>query len=149
MTKLLVVNGPNLNLLGRREPEHYGRASLDSINQTLTRRAHADGHELECFQSNAEHEIIERIHQALADQVDVIIINPAALTHTSVAVRDALLATDIPFIEVHLSNVYRRESFRHRSYFSDVAVGTIAGFGPTGYELAYQAALAHLPSEAS
>ncbi len=143
MTNLLVVNGPNLNMLGRREPEVYGHTTLDAINQRLTARAKADGHRLECFQSNAEHEIVERIHRALDDGVDVIIINPAAFTHTSIAVRDALLATDIDFIEIHLSNVYRRESFRHRSYLSDVALGVIAGFGPLGYELAYQAALTH------
>lgn len=147
MTKLLVVNGPNLNLLGRREPAVYGHATLETIDQRLAQRAAADGHELESYQSNAEHEIVERIQRALDDEVDVIIINPAAFTHTSVAIRDALLATAIPCIEVHLSNVHRRESFRQRSYFSDIAIGVIAGFGPIGYELAYEAALAYQPPQ--
>ena len=138
--QILVLHGPNLNLLGRREPAHYGCTSLDEINAKLDALAGADGHQLTALQSNAEHELVERIQHAGADGVDFIIINPAAFTHTSVAIRDALLATAIPFIEVHLSNVHQRESFRRHSYFSDVAVGVIAGFGAQSYELAYAAA---------
>ena len=125
MARILVLHGPNLNLLGAREPDHYGSESLASIDAALQRRAGEAGHELVCFQSNAEHELVERIHQAGREGVGFIVINPAAFTHTSVALRDALLGVGIPFIEVHLSNVYRRERFRHRSYFSDVAVGVI------------------------
>ncbi len=141
MKNILVVHGPNLNLLGAREPEHYGRIDLKGIDRRLADGAAADGHRLESFQSNAEHEIVERIHRATTEGVDAIIINPAAFTHTSVAIRDALAGTGIPFIEVHLSNVYRREPFRHRSYLSDLAVGVITGFGAQGYELAYRAAV--------
>lgn len=141
MKNILVVHGPNLNLLGAREPEHYGRIDLNEIDRRLADGAAADGHRLESFQSNAEHEIVERIHRATTEGVDAIIINPAAFTHTSVAIRDALAGTGIPFIEVHLSNVYRREPFRHRSYLSDLAVGVITGFGAQGYELAYRAAV--------
>jgi 3-dehydroquinate dehydratase II len=144
MAELLVLNGPNLNLLGVREPEHYGRTTLDEINRRLTAQAKGAGHELDVFQSNAEHELVERVQQAMKDRVAFIIINPAAFTHTSVALRDALAATGIPFIEVHLSNVYARESFRHRSYFSDLAVGVISGLGPQGYELALAAAIERL-----
>ena len=144
MARILVLHGPNLNLLGAREPDHYGSESLASIDAALQRRAGEAGHELECFQSNAEHELVERIHQAGREGVRFIVINPAAFTHTSVALRDALLGVGIPFIEVHLSNVYRRERFRHRSYFSDVAVGVITGLGPQGYVLALEAALARL-----
>lgn len=144
MAKLLILHGPNLNLLGRREPEHYGRTGLQAIDERLADLAQDDGHELSSFQSNAEHELIDRVQSAPGDGVDFIIINPAAFTHTSVALRDALLATGIPFIEVHLSNIHRREPFRHHSYFSDVAVGVIAGLGPQGYELAYRAAAAQL-----
>lgn len=144
MAKLLVLNGPNLNLLGTREPEHYGQATLESINQQLVKDAQTLGHELSCFQSNAEHELVERIHQAAADNVVFIIINPAAFTHTSVAVRDALAGVAIPFIEVHLSNIYAREAFRHQSYFSDIAVGVISGLGAKSYDLALQAAIAQV-----
>ena len=144
MARILVLHGPNLNLLGAREPDHYGSESLASIDAALQRRAVEAGHELVCFQSNAEHELVERIHQAGREGVGFIVINPAAFTHTSVALRDALLGVGIPFIEVHLSNVYRRERFRHRSYFSDVAVGVITGLGSQGYALALEAALARL-----
>ena len=148
MAKLLVLHGPNLNLLGTREPEHYGRHTLQSVNDGLSRLAASDGHVLSSFQSNAEHELVGRVQAASQDQVDFILINPAALTHTSIALRDALLAVGIPFIEVHLSNVYRREPFRRRSYFADVAIGVIAGFGALGYELAYRAAVAALADKA-
>ena len=148
MAKILVLHGPNLNMLGRREPAHYGRTGLDAIDARLAELAADDGHELATFQSNAEHALIERIQEAPGQGVDFIIINPAAFTHTSVALRDALLAAGLPFIEVHLSNVHRREPFRHHSYFSDIAVGVIAGLGPQGYELAYAAALAQLDESA-
>ena len=141
MAHLLVLHGPNLNLLGTREPGVYGSITLDAINQDLQRRAEAAGHRLSHLQSNAEHVLIERIHAAKGEGVEFIIINPAAFTHTSVALRDALLAVSIPFIEVHLSNVHKREPFRHHSYFSDVAVGVICGLGASGYRLALEAAL--------
>jgi len=141
MATLLVLNGPNLNLLGTREPGIYGSDTLADIEARLRSQAEAAGHRLAFFQSNAEHALIEQIHRARADGVAFIVINPAAFTHTSVALRDALLATGIPFIEVHLSNVHAREPFRHRSYFSDVAAGVIAGLGSQGYELALAAAL--------
>ena len=141
MAKLLVLNGPNLNLLGKREPGHYGTQTLEQINQHLQQLASSQGHECECFQSNREYELIERVHAAGDQGVAFIIINPAAFTHTSIALRDALLGVKIPFIEVHLSNVHARETFRHHSYFSDVAVGVIAGLGAQGYELALQAAI--------
>jgi len=144
MARLLVLHGPNLNLLGEREPEYYGQRGLTEINEGLEAQAKACGHRLECFQSNAEHELVDRVQGAKADQVDFVVINPAAFTHTSVALRDALLGVDIPFIEVHLSNVHQRESFRRESYFSDIAVGVIAGLGPIGYELAVQAAMERL-----
>ncbi len=144
MPEILLLNGPNLNLLGKREPGHYGRQTLDDIVNALGSLAEAHGLELEAFQSNAEHELIDRIHQADAEGVRFIIFNPAAFTHTSIALRDALLGVDIPFIEVHLSNVYRRESFRHHSYFSDIAQGVIAGLGAKGYQLALEAALERL-----
>lgn len=144
MAKLLVLNGPNLNLLGIREPGHYGRDDLATINQRLVERANRDGHRLENFQSNAEHELVERVHRAHAEKIDFIIINPAAFTHTSVALRDALSAVAIPFIEVHLSNVHAREPFRRHSYFSDIASGVISGLGAAGYELALEAALRRL-----
>lgn len=140
MAHIAVLNGPNLNLLGIREPGLYGSQSLANIRQTLSTQSTLLGHLLTFHQSNAEHEIIEVIHQSYHDKVDFIIINPAAFTHTSIAIRDALLATKIPFIEVHLSNVYAREPFRKHSYFSDIAKGVICGFGATGYELALQAA---------
>lgn len=144
MASILVINGPNLNLLGAREPDIYGDTQLDAINQRLTETAAAAGLTLESFQSNAEHALVERIQQAGADGIDFIIINPAAFTHTSVALRDALAAVDIPFIEVHLSNVHAREDFRQKSYFSDIAVGVISGLGAIGYELALQAAISRL-----
>jgi 3-dehydroquinate dehydratase-2 len=146
MHKILVVHGPNLNLLGTREPEHYGAATLDSINQGLQAQAENAGASLSYIQSNAEHTLVDAIHAAAADGVDFILINPAAFTHTSVALRDALLGTAIPYIEVHLSNVHARESFRHHSYFSDKAVGVICGLGAAGYQYALQAALTQLQS---
>ncbi|MBB3169515.1 type II 3-dehydroquinate dehydratase [Simiduia aestuariiviva] len=144
MATILVLHGPNLNLLGTREPEVYGATTLTDINQRLTERCLSSGHHLQALQSNAEYELIERIHDAKREQVDFIIFNPAAFTHTSIALRDALLAVGIPFIEVHISNVHQRESFRHHSYFSDVAVGVICGLGAQGYELALEAALNQL-----
>jgi 3-dehydroquinate dehydratase-2 len=143
MSKVLVLHGPNLNLLGTREPEHYGHDTLDSIAAGLNTIAEANQIELTSFQSNAEHELIQAIHKARS-QVDFIIINPAAFTHTSVAIRDAIAAVNIPFIEVHLSNVHSRETFRHHSYFSDIAVGVICGLGAQGYEFALHAAISHL-----
>lgn len=140
MASLLVLNGPNLNLLGMREPEVYGTTTLDEINADLSESAGARGDRLEFYQSNAEHEIIERIHQAQRDKVDLIIINPGALTHTSIALRDALLGVAIPFIEVHISNVFAREQFRRHSFLSDVAIGVISGLGVQGYGLALDAA---------
>ncbi len=138
MANISVINGPNLNMLGIREPGLYGKQTLADIQKNLERQAAQLGHMLEFQQSNAEHEIIAMIHQAYAQDMDFIIINPAAFTHTSVAIRDALLATRIPFIEVHLSNIHAREPFRAHSYFSDIAQGVICGFGATGYELALQ-----------
>lgn len=140
MANISVINGPNLNMLGIREPSHYGNKTLSDIRQTLEKSASNLGHGLGFHQNNAEHEIVELIHRAFFDGVDFIIINPAAFTHTSVAIRDALLATKIPFIEVHLSNVHARETFRTHSYFSDIAVGVISGMGAIGYELALTAA---------
>ncbi len=140
MATILVLHGPNLNLLGLREPGIYGATTLDDINRNLTQIATAAGHHLQTLQSNAEYELIDRIHDARKEGIDFIIINPAAFTHTSAALRDALLGVDIPFIEVHLSNVHKREAFRQHSYFSDVAQGVICGFGATSYELALQAA---------
>ena len=144
MAKILVIHGPNLNLLGQREPGIYGSATLASINEQLTQLCQAAGHQLQTLQSNAEHQLIEGIHCALHQQVEFIIINPAAFTHTSVALRDALLAVKIPFIEVHLSNVHKREAFRQHSYFSDIATGVILGFGPESYSLAMRAAFSLL-----
>ena len=141
MARILVLHGPNLNLLGTREPGVYGAVTLDQINARLTDQAQQAGHQLDTLQSNAEHLLIERIHAARDDATAFIIINPAAFTHTSVAIRDALLAVSIPFIEVHLSNVYKREPFRHHSYFSDIAEGVICGLGAEGYALALQAAV--------
>ncbi|MDT4330961.1 type II 3-dehydroquinate dehydratase [Methylomonas sp. MED-D] len=140
MAIITVLNGPNLNLLGVREPGIYGKQTLSDIHEKLDRLASELGHELDFMQSNAEHELIDHIHQAYQRGVDFILINPAAFTHTSVAIRDALLATKIAFIEVHLSNVHAREPFRSHSYFSDIAVGVICGLGAHGYELALQAA---------
>lgn len=142
MARLLVLHGPNLNLLGSREPEIYGHDTLADIDKRLGERASRAGHELASAQSNAEHELIGRIHQARADGVAFILFNPGAFTHTSIALRDALLAVAIPFIEVHLSNVHAREPFRRHSYLSDVAVGVITGLGARGYELALEAAMA-------
>jgi 3-dehydroquinate dehydratase-2 len=144
MAKFLVLNGPNLNLLGSREPKHYGATRLADIEQQLQETAQKSGHELACFQSNAEHELVNRIQAAAAEKIDFIIINPAAFTHTSVAMRDALSAVAIPFIEIHLSNIYAREEFRRHSYFSDVAVGVISGLGAQGYTLALSAAINYL-----
>ncbi|MFA5677590.1 MAG: type II 3-dehydroquinate dehydratase [Pseudomonas sp.] len=141
MARILVLHGPNLNLLGTREPGVYGAVTLEQINARLVEQAKSAGHQLDSLQSNAEHLLIERIHAARDEAIDFIIINPAAFTHTSVAIRDALLAVSIPFIEVHLSNVYKRESFRHHSYFSDIAEGVICGLGAEGYALALQAAI--------
>lgn len=140
---ILVLNGPNLNLLGAREREHYGTDTLPAIEERLAAQAARAGARLESFQSNAEAELVERIQQAGRDKVDFIIINPAAYTHTSVAMRDALAAVGIPFVEVHLSNVFARESFRSHSYFTDLAVGIISGLGARGYELALEYALRH------
>ena len=141
MAKLLLLNGPNLNLLGTREPGVYGSITLAAIEQRCVELARELGpHELACFQSNAEHALVERIHAARQDGVAFIVINPAAFTHTSVALRDALLGVSIPFIELHLSNVFAREPFRHHSYLSDIAVGIISGLGAHGYELAVRAA---------
>ena len=140
MATITVLNGPNLNLLGIREPGHYGNKTLADIRQLLEKKAAEFNHQLDFHQNNAEHQIVELIHRAYETQVDFIIINPAAFTHTSVAIRDALLATKIPFIEVHLPNVHAREPFRKHSYFSDIAKGVICGLGATGYELALQAA---------
>lgn len=141
MATLLVLNGPNLNLLGTREPAHYGTDTLDTIQRRLDDQAAAAGHQVTFFQSNAEHALVERVQQAMNEQVAFMLINPAAFTHTSVALRDAVSAAAIPFIEIHLSNIHARETFRRESYFADLAVGTISGLGPIGYELALQAAM--------
>jgi len=145
MAHLLLLNGPNLNLLGSREPDVYGAATLASLEQRAAAVAkELGGHELTAFQSNAEHELIGRIHQAAKAGIDFLIFNPGGFTHTSVALRDALLAVKLPFIEVHLSNIQAREAFRHHSYFSDIAVGCITGLGALGYELAVRAAIERL-----
>lgn len=141
--QLLLLNGPNLNLLGTREPGIYGSTTLAEIEARLRERATAAGAALAAFQSNSEAELVERVQQAGRDRVDFILINPAAFTHTSVALRDALAAVAIPFVEIHLSNVFAREAFRRESYFSDIAVGVISGLGPSGYELALDYALRH------
>ncbi|MDQ2078232.1 type II 3-dehydroquinate dehydratase [Marinimicrobium sp. ABcell2] len=147
MATILVLHGPNLNLLGQREPGIYGAETLETINQQLTDECLKAGHHLLSLQSNAEYELVERIHDARREEVDFILFNPAAFTHTSVALRDALLAVEIPFIEVHLSNVHAREEFRRHSYFSDIARGVICGFGANSYQLALQAALTQLGKE--
>jgi len=144
MARFLLLNGPNLGQLGVREPGVYGTTTLAEIEQRLRAQATAAGHELDAFQSDSVPELLMRIHQAREQQIAVILFNPAAYTHTSVALRDALLAVQIPFIELHLSNVAAREPFRHKSFFADVALGTIAGFGPTSYELALTAAIRHV-----
>ena len=141
MATILVLHGPNLNMLGSREPEVYGSETLADINARLNYTCIEAGHHLQHLQSNAEYELIERIHDARNEGVNFILFNPAAFTHTSVALRDAILAAEIPFIEVHISNVYKRDAFRHKSYFSDIAIGTITGLGSQGYDLALQAAL--------
>jgi len=140
MASLLLINGPNLNLLGSREPGVYGNTNLSELEQRLATQAEQLGHRLASFQSNAEHEIVDRVQAAGTEQVDFILLNPGAFTHTSIAIRDALLAVSIPFIEIHLSNVFAREDFRHNSYFSDIAAGCLLGLGAIGYELALQAA---------
>ncbi len=142
VNNILVVHGPNLNLLGMREPEIYGRLTLNDINRNLSRQAEKVHVNISFFQSNAESSLVDRIQLAMADGTDFMIINPAAYTHTSVAMRDALAAVKLPFIEVHLSNIFSRENFRHHSYFSDIAVGIISGLGAKGYELALEYALA-------
>lgn len=144
MARVLLLNGPNLNLLGTREPALYGTDTLASIEARVTAVAAEAGHQLVAFQSNAEHELIERVHRAKAEGVAFVILNPGAFTHTSIALRDALLGTALPFIEVHLSNTQAREAFRRQSYFSDVAVGVILGLGAYGYEAALRAAALHL-----
>ncbi len=144
MASILVLHGPNLNLLGSREPDVYGSDDLASINRQLQQQAQDAGHHLLAIQSNAEYELVERVQDARHEGIHFIIINPAAFTHTSIALRDALAAVEIPFIEVHLSNVHAREKFRQHSYFSDIAVGVICGLGAQGYSLALTAALAHL-----
>jgi 3-dehydroquinate dehydratase-2 len=148
MAKLLILNGPNLNLLGTREPEIYGSDTLDCIFERLQKQIKShESYQISQFQSNSESDLVDKIHQAAQDGIDFILINPAAFTHTSIAIRDALLGTNIPFIEIHLSNVHKREEFRQHSYFSDIAVGTIVGLGAQGYELALQAALHQLESK--
>lgn len=144
MRRLLLINGPNLNLLGSREPGFYGDATLAAIEERLKASARARKAELECFQSNAEHELVERVQALAAGPADFLILNPGAFTHTSIALRDALLAVKVPFIEVHLSNVHAREPFRRHSYFSDIAAGSIVGLGAQGYDLALTAALDRL-----
>ena len=144
MASFLLINGPNLNLLGSREPGVYGKTDLAAIEKGLNKTAKAGGHSLRSLQSNAEHELVECIQQAASDGVDFILLNPGAFTHSSIAMRDALLAVDIPFIEIHLSNVFAREEFRHNSYFSDIAAGCIFGVGAIGYELGLQAAIEQL-----
>lgn len=147
MASILVLHGPNLNLLGVREPGIYGHTSLDDINAKLGAACMEKGHHFQVLQSNAEYELIERIHDARIEGINFIIINPAAFTHTSVALRDALAAVNIPFIECHLSNVHKREQFRQHSYFSDLAIGVICGFGPQSYEMALDAAFNHLEQQ--
>jgi 3-dehydroquinate dehydratase-2 len=149
MAKLLVLHGPNLNLLGEREPGIYGRTSLASIDQALRIDAESHGHTLESLQSNAEHELVDRLHAARGDGTAFILINPAGLTHTSVVLRDAIAAADLPFIEVHLSNPHAREPFRRHSYFSDLAMGVISGFGADSYRFAMDAALIWLDKRAA
>ncbi|MBU0656736.1 MAG: type II 3-dehydroquinate dehydratase [Gammaproteobacteria bacterium] len=144
MATILLLNGPNLNLLGKREPGHYGSLSLPEIETRMTSLANQQQQTLLCYQSNSEGGLVDRVHQAMDEQVDFILINPGAYTHTSVALRDALLGVAIPFIEIHLSNVHRREPFRHHSYLSDIAEGVILGLGALGYELALYAAIQKL-----
>ena len=147
MAKILVLHGPNLNLLGTREPQIYGHATLAQIDADLAAQGAGRGHDVESFQSNAEHELIERAHRARNDGTAFMLINPGGFTHTSVALRDALAAAAVPFIEVHLSNIHAREPFRRHSYFSDLAVGLVCGLGPIGYSLALSAAIARLQTD--
>lgn len=147
MAKILVLHGPNLNLLGTREPQHYGLSTLEEINQRLSEITSEAGHVLIAKQSNAEHEMVEFVQSAEVEGIDYIVINPAAFTHTSVALRDALIASKIPFVEVHLSNIYSREDFRHRSYFSDIAQGVVSGLGAQGYEFGVRAALSFFANQ--
>ena len=144
MATILVLHGPNLNLLGTREPDIYGRATLAEIDADLSERAAAAGHRIDTLQSNAEHELIDRVQRTRSDGTAFVLVNPGGLTHTSVALRDAFAAVGVPFIEVHLSNVHAREAFRRHSYFSDIAVGVVCGFGPTSYVLALSAAIERL-----
>lgn len=144
MPRILLLNGPNLNLLGTREPQVYGATTLAEIEARLSTLARASGHDLEAAQSNAEHELVAKVQAARGGAVRFVIINPGAFAHTSIALRDAFLAVSVPFIEVHVSNVFAREDFRHRSYLSDIAAGSIVGLGPMGYELAMAGACAHL-----
>ena len=144
MARLLLINGPNLRLLGQREPEVYGHTTLEEIEGHLVQLAKERNHKLLCSQADAEHELLDRIHKAREENIELILFNPAAFTHTSIVLRDALLAVGIPFIEIHLSNVAARENFRQQSFFSDIAIGTVAGFGVTSYELALIAAERHL-----
>lgn len=144
MANFLVLNGPNLNLLGGREPKHYGHDTLTKINLRLDEQARQARHQIDFYQSNAEHELVERVHRAQEDETAFIIINPAAFTHTSIALRDALSAVQIPFIEIHLSNIHAREAFRKHSYFSDIAIGVVCGLGAKGYELALNAGMDYL-----
>ena len=146
MASILVLHGPNLNLLGHREPHIYGSDTLDDINQRLTDQCASAGHQLTALQSNAEYALIDRLHLARTDGTDFMLVNFGGFTHTSIALRDAILAAEVPFIEVHLSNLHKREPFRHKSYFADIAVGSIVGLGAQGYELALQAALRQLQS---
>jgi len=141
---ILVIHGPNLNLLGLREPEHYGNTTLSGINQALADKAKLANIELETFQSNSEADLVAKIQTLATKKTDFVIINPAAYTHTSVAMRDALSAVKVPFVEVHLSNVFSREAFRHHSYFTDIAVGIISGLGAQGYTLALDYAIHHI-----
>ncbi len=145
--RILLLNGPNLNMLGAREPKYYGSLSLATIEANMQAQAEKCGVNLDCFQANSEEKLINKIHESF-QKVDFIIINPAAYTHTSVALRDALLAVAIPFVEVHLSNIHKREPFRHHSYFSDVAEGVICGLGAQGYDCAFQFALEYLAKKA-
>ena len=149
MAHILLLNGPNLNLLGLREPGLYGHVTLEQVHERMAQLAAEAGHRLTAFQSNSESELIARIHEAPAGHVAFIVFNPAGFTHTSVALRDALLAVKIPFVEVHLTNVHAREPFRHHSYFSDIALGTVTGLGAVGYELALRAAAHHLAAQSS
>jgi len=149
MARILVLNGPNLNLLGTREPGVYGATTLADIEKTLIRSAGDLGHQLDCHQSNSESELVDRIHEAAPNNIAFLLINPGAFTHTSLAIRDAVLAVNLPFIEIHISNVHAREEFRRQSYFSDIALGTITGLGAHGYELGLQAAHRYLQNQGS